>query len=164
MSHFIGKWFSPLSTILLAYLYVFVAVLVLSFLGVYKNSDFLRWGVPVKFFGHDITTNKEFYGLQALLFVHQVINNCVNTIVYPWIINSVQDPKNNNLEYTRRTCLLIINLFNIYSEIDVVLIISGFTSQISFVLTIILANALTSTFINMRYINKKGDELLPLLV
>jgi hypothetical protein len=121
----------------------------------YKDNSFFSWGPPVKFFNREIDTQTAFYSIHIIIFLHQLINNWVNDVVYPWIINSIQDPKNQKMEYNKRVSLLILNLFNIYSEIDVIFILMGFNSQISFVITIILANIISSTYINNKYINVK---------
>ena len=92
-----------------------------------------------------------------MLFFHQLINNHVGTVVYPWMLNSIQDPKNKQLEYSKPVSLGVIFVYNLYSEIDVVFVISGFTSQISFFIVIILANSIMSMWINNIYINKKND-------
>uniref|UniRef100_A0A6C0EKL1 Uncharacterized protein n=1 Tax=viral metagenome TaxID=1070528 RepID=A0A6C0EKL1_9ZZZZ len=157
MSHF-RRLSSPLLVINIAYIYIFLIGLILYGEGFYENSTFFNWGPPIKFFGHDITSERTFYALHVLIFFHQLINNWVNSVVYPWILNSVQDPKNRNMEYSRWTSLLIINEFNTYSEFDLVFILIGFTSQISFVATINLANMITSTIINNRYILEKMRE------
>lgn len=159
MSHF-SKKTSPLKVIFIAYIYVVIIGLILFGSGFYKNNRFFNWGPPVTFFGEEVKTQAKFYALHVLIFFHQIVNNCVNSVVYAWIINSVQDPKNRNLEYSRLTSLLIINAFNVYSELDLVLIIVGFMSQISFVLTIIIANTITSTYINNSYILQKRYEPL----
>jgi hypothetical protein len=70
-----------------------------------------------------------------------------------------QDPKNKSMEYPRIVTLLLINLFDIYSEIDVIVILMGFTSQLSFMVPINIANILTSTLVNNLYINKKFRNL-----
>jgi hypothetical protein len=164
MSHFTRKSSSPLLIISIAYIYVIIVGIILYTTGFYKNSTFFNWGPPIVFFGQDITSKNTFYCLHILIFVHQLVNNCVNSIVYPWIINSVQDPKNKNMEYSRVISLIIINAFNIYSELDVIFIIIGFMSQISFVITIILANTITSTYINNNYLLEKlRIPLIPLI-
>lgn len=156
MTHF-KKYTSPHIIMISAYVYVCIIGLCLYFQGLYDDNKFFRWGTPVVFFSVKIESQRTFYLLQAMIFFHQIINNCVNSVVYPWIINEIQDPKNIDMTYPRGKSLLLINLFNIYSEIDVVLIITGFMSQISFVVIIILANILTSTMINYRYISLKMD-------
>ena len=64
------------------------------------------------------------------------------------------------MEYSTPVSLLIINLFNIYSELDVIFILLGFNSQISFVITIIFANMISSTYINNKYIKVKQESEL----
>ncbi len=159
MSHFTRKT-SPLKTIGIAYIYVSIIGFILYGTGFYKGSSFFSWGPPIKFFEHAIETDKTFYCIHLIIFFHQIINNCVNSIVYAWIINSVQDPKTKTMEYPRWLSLIIINLFNIYSELDTILIIMGFMSQISFVITIIFANIITSTYINNRYLLDKQRKPL----
>jgi hypothetical protein len=160
MSHF-RNITSPHIILGVSYTYIGLVFLVLYFGGFYRNNSFLRWGVPIKFFGEDIVDDRTFYMLLILIFIHQIVNNCVNSIVYPWIINSVQDPKNKIMEYGKWKSLLLVNLFDIYSQIDVILLVMGITSQISFVVVIIIANIITSTFINYKYIKyKEYDEIV----
>lgn len=156
MSHFKSKLTSPHVAIGIAYTYVCVIIIVLYFTGFYENSTFFAWGPPFKFFNKNIESQTTFYLILSMIFGHQLINVMVNNTVYPWIINSIQDHKNTEMEYNRVISLLIINLFNTYSEIDVVFILIGFTSQISFVLIVILANVISSTLINDRYIRAKS--------
>jgi hypothetical protein len=98
-----------------------------------------------------------------MIFFHQLINNWVNSVVYPWIINDIQDHKNRKMHYSTMSSLFLINFFNLYSELDVMLIIMGFTSQISFLVTVTIANIITSTAINYRYIQHKRQDHQPLM-
>jgi hypothetical protein len=164
MSHFRHRSItSPLVAISCAYGYVGVIGSILLVLGLYDNNSFFNWGPPIKFFGRDFTEYSQFYALHILIFGHQLINNWVNSVVYPWIINSIQDSKSKKLEYSENVALSIIVLFDIYSEIDVIFIIMGFSSQISFVITICLANTITSLLINRKYLQAKREEQLELL-
>lgn len=158
MSHFKNFSVAPKNVLLAAYFYILCIGIFLYFSGFYINSTFFNWGVPVCFFGQQITSEKTFYTIIFILFIHQIINNYINSVVYPWIINSVQDPKNIFMEYSRFCTLVLINLFDIYSQIDTVIIISGFSSQISFVSVVVIANILTSTYINNQYITKKTEK------
>lgn len=156
MTHF-RKFTSPLQVISGAYSYIALIGFVFYTGGFYTDSEYFTWGPPVKFFGQEISSQFNFYGLHILIFFHQIVNNWVNSVVYPWIINNVQDPKNLIMEYSDTVSLFIINLFDIYSQLDVILIVNGFTSQISFVFTICLANMITSTYINRQYLRAKRD-------
>lgn len=157
MSHFSKIFTSPHLTITVAYVYIIIMIISLYFAGFYEDSDFFNWGPPIKFFNKTITTQRQFYGLHCLIFIHQFINNWVNNVVYPWIINNVQDHKTTEIEYSNRGALLIINLFNVYSEIDIVFVVMGFMSQISFVITVIICNIICGTFINKKYLDYKDE-------
>ena len=154
-NHFKQRITSPILSITSGYLYLTFLGIMLYLLGFYENNDFFRWGTPIKFFGHNITDPKTFYSILALLFVHQLINNWINDVTYPWIINCIQDPKSKYLQYSKTKSLLLVNLFSIYSSFDGVLFVAGMTSQISFSLIINLANAVSISIINWQYIKKK---------
>ena len=149
------RYISPLTITGVSYLYVAVIVTAFYLNGVYNDNRFFRVGPPVRFFGHDFTSWNSFVLIIGLVFVHQLVNNCVNSVVYPWIMNSVQDPKNKTMEYSNAMSLLIINLFDLYSQVDMVLIVMGFMSQISFVGAVVAANVITSTYINLQYLREK---------
>lgn len=126
-------------------------------MGLYNKSSFFTWGTPVTFMGVTITDDTTYYTLLVLFFVHQLINNWINTVTYPWIINCVQDPKSSNLVYSQRTTMLIVNMFALYSELDMILIVSGIISQGAFFVMIILANMVSTSFINWRYIKLRNQ-------
>ena len=70
--------------------------IILWAMGLYQKSRFFQWGTPVTFMNVTINDDLTYYSLLGLFFFHQLINNWINTVVYPWIINSVQDPKSEN--------------------------------------------------------------------
>jgi len=138
--------------------YVFFVIVVCTLhytIDTNDTNNFLSWGVPVKIFNYNIETNTEFYILLTIFFIHELINAWVSQVVYPWIINSVQDSKCKKIKYSNITCLLIINANNIYGTLDIVFIISSINSQVSFLLAIILAQVISSTIINYRYLLAK---------
>lgn len=163
MTHFKGKFTSPARVLGVAYIYVVIVGFMLYLTGIYSHNNFFNWGPPITFFQHTITSQSTFYALHLLILFHQLVNNWVSNVVYPWIINSVQDPKNTQMEYSTVTTLILINLFDFYSELDMVFILIGFTSQISFLFTISLANTISSTYINWKYIKRKQEAWLELV-
>lgn len=153
MNHFTSRLTSPLLSICSGYVYIAGLAVILATMGLYEKSSFFTWGTPVTFMGVTITDNSTYYILLLLFFVHQLINNWINSVTYPWIINCVQDPKSSNLVYSRGTTMLIVNMFALYSELDMILIVSGIISQGAFFIMIILANMLSASVINWRYIS-----------
>ena len=156
-NHFNSKLTSPLYSIIGGYVYIIILASVLYTNGFYHDSSFFSWGVPLKLMGITITENKTFYSILFMYFLHQLINNWVNNVTYPWIITCVQNPKSNDLLYSKKVSILIINMFAIYSELDVVLIIAGVMSQISFFVIIIIANIISESIINWRSIKQKSE-------
>ena len=155
VNHFTNKLTSPLYSIIGGYIYIAFLVSTLAINGFYKKSTFFTWGVPVDFMGTTIEDNMTYYSLLLLFFIHQLVNNWVNNVTYPWIVNCVQDPKSKGLVYSKETSLLIVNMFALYSELDVMLIIAGVMSQITFFVVLILANLIAVSFINLQYINDR---------
>jgi hypothetical protein len=135
-----------------------VVVGLLASMGLYEKSNFFTWGTPVTFLNITITDNTTYYVMLTLFFLHKLVNNWVKYVVYPWIINCVQDPKSNNetLIYSKKMTLLIINMYTLYIELDMVLIVSGIISQGSFVVMIVLANLISTNIINWNYIKSRN--------
>ena len=158
MNHFHNKLTSPLLSICVGYTYIFLLGINLYIMGFYNDSTFFKWGPPIDIMGKKIDDNITFYLLLTLFLVHQLINNWINDVTYPWIINCIQDPKTSNIHYSNKLSLIIVNMFALYSELDMLVIISGIMTQISFFIVIILANIISVTVINWQYIKYKNKE------
>jgi hypothetical protein len=109
--------------------------------------------------GTTIHSNGTYYLLLFLFVNHQLINNWVNDVTYPCILNCIQDPKSKSL-VSQGTSMLIVNMFALYSELDVMLIIAGVISQITFFVVLILANTVSVSVINWQYVKHKDRLLL----
>lgn len=160
MNHFRNRFTSPLSAILGGYIYIVLLSVFLYTKGFYSESTFFTWGPPVTFMGKKIEDTTRYYLVLLVIFFHQLINNWINGVTYPWIINCVQDPKSKNLVYSRGVTMIIVNMFSLYSEIDVIIIIASVMSQISFFIAIIVANIVSTTIINWQYVKKHKRILL----
>lgn len=98
--------------------------------------------------------------LLLIFFIHAIVNNWISEVVYPWIVNRIQDPKSTHIEeYSKPVSLLIINFYAVYSTIDLFFVVAASYAQISFLLVLILANALTVTLVNWKYIRMKRPSL-----
>lgn len=162
MNHFRGKIISPFLSLSVAYIFLVSIIISLYYVGFYQDNAFFSWGPPLTYFGKRIDSWGNFNLILSIVFVHQLINNWVSEVVYPWIINNIQDPKSVRLQYGPRMSLILINLHAVYSQIDLLLLIGGLTSQISFTLIIMLANIITVSIINWKYISQKIGSI-PLL-
>lgn len=146
---------SPVYSLGCGFAFMIVIVLTFYFTGFYNDSTYFQWGPPVIFFDHNITTTGTFYLLLILVFLHQLITNWIYEVVYPWIINTVQNQKHTTLDRSKPTCLAIVNFNSLYNQIHLAFIINGMTSQISFLLALILADFITLSYINWQYIKDK---------
>jgi hypothetical protein len=59
------------------------------------------------------------------------------------------------LIYSKKVTMLIVNMFALYSELDMILVVSGIISQAAFFVMIILANMISTTLINWMYIRQR---------
>lgn len=158
-SHFNnGRLTSPAWALGTGYVFVAITCVVLFTGGFYEQNRFFNWGPPIDIFRNRVDSVGAFYLLLTAFFVHQLINGWISIVVYPWIINCIQDPKAHDTVYSKCTCLILVNLHALYSEIDLFFILGGFTSQISFVAVIVVANTITTTVINYRYLTQKEQE------
>ena len=158
MHSFRNKITSPLISVCAGYVYIAILATFFYTVGFYKNSTFFTWGTPITFMGNVIDDDQTYYTLLFLFFVHQLINNWINDVTYPWVINCVQDPKSKYLVYSKKLSMLIVNMFALYSELDMILVISGIMSQLTFFVAIIVANVVSVSVINWQYIKKKSKE------
>lgn len=148
---------SPLVSIVGSWTYMIILVFVLNSMHVYTDSSFFTYGPPVLFMGRTITSNTEYLAVIGLIFVHQLTNNWVNNTTYPWLLNSVQDTNSRKNPYGPVTTMLIINLFVVYSQLDVQVIVASANAQVVFVATIMLANLVASNAINIQYIRPRVE-------
>lgn len=148
---------SPVKSLLSGYL--FLSLIMVSFygFGFYSDNTYFKWGPPLFFFNHEITSLSHFYCTLVMLFFHQILNSWVAETINPWIINTVQNRENNNMYYSKATTLLLINLNSFYNQVHLAFIVSSITSQISFLIPLILADFITLTYINWQYLSIKPN-------
>lgn len=146
---------SPIYSLACGYTFISIMLSSLYLFGFYGKSVYFSWGVPITFFGSVIYSKTLFYALLIFVFVHQLITNWIMEVVIPWIFNSIQNPENKSLRYSKGISIAIINFNALYQQIHTALIISGITSQISFLVVLILADFITLTYVNWQYIKIK---------
>ena len=142
----------PLST---GYLFLLLAAIILTTNGFFVSNDFFAWGPPVNILGSIVESQLTFYLLLFIFFFHQLINSWVSEVTYPFIINEIQDPKAMIIRYSRRTSLMIALLNALYSQLDLLFVINGSMSQVSFFVTIIVAQMISVYITNWCYLIDK---------
>lgn len=150
---------SPIFSLSCGYVFTVSVIVILYFLGFYENSDYFQWGPPIVFFSHNIESKAVFYILLLIIFSQQIVTNWIYEVIMPWIINTIQNPRHDNLNYSKKTCLFIINANSLFSQIHLAFMVSSVTSQISFLTCLILADFITLTYINWNYIKNKNEPV-----
>lgn len=153
-----SRTLSPIFSLSCGFFFTTIVIFSLYGFGFYKDSDYFRWGPPVVFFDYKIEEQGVFYGLLTMIFFYQLINNWVYEVVMPWVINTIQNPRHTTLDYSKKVCLAIINANSLYSQLHLAFLINGITSQISFLFAMIIADFITLTFVNWKYIKNKSVQ------
>jgi len=121
------------------------------------ESSFFRIGPPIQLFQYTIEDEKEYIGILFVFFVHQLVFTWLSEVVAPWILNEIQDPKCRTLTFSKSQSILMMNLYYIYFTINSFLLVNISLSQISFLVTILAADLIAVTVVNMHYVwNKKS--------
>jgi len=148
---------SPLIVQLSGYVFFIIFGVICYFMGFASKNDFFRWGPPVTIIQYEIITYTQFYFVLLMFFVHEMMNAWISEVVYPWIINYVQDPKCKHTGYSNNISLSIVNMNVLYGTLDILFIVSSINSQISFLISIIIGKLLVVSVINRKYILLKSQ-------
>jgi hypothetical protein len=146
---------SPVVVLSCGYVLLIIISISSRYIGLYTDNEFFQWGPPITIINFKITSDAGFWVLWFVYFIHQLMNTWVSEVVYPWIINEVQDPKANSLRYSRVGSIMLVNLHAIYSTLDMIFIVNGAISQVSLLAAIIFSNVICVTIVNWRYLSKK---------
>jgi len=130
---------------LMALLYFFSQVRLLE-------GDYFRVGVPVTLFQYEVTSNTEFLYILVVFFFHQTSYTWITETLNPWLLNEVQDHKCQTIRYSKLTTLSVINIYQTYLTLNNILVLNIAFSQFTFLLVILLADLISNSTINLRYI------------
>lgn len=124
---------------------------------VQKNNSFLQWGPSdtMEIVGMKVNTWHKWWLLMCFTFLNTCINEFIANCLDPWIINVLQDSKNEIIPYSKVTCVAISQAYNLYCHLMSVVGISLLLSQIDVLCVRIMADMLTSTFAMTRFISDK---------
>jgi hypothetical protein len=121
------------------------------------HSDFMTMGPSphTKFMTLSIDTWHKWALLASATFANTCVSDFMSDAIVPWIMNTVQDHKTKYLPYSKFTCYLISQLWNVYCGIMSIFAIGLMTSQIDFLLVRMLADLITSTFTTYKFMRHK---------
>lgn len=146
---------SPIYPLIAGYGFLIFGAIILYYLDFFIDNSFFRWGPPVTIMGHLVDDYTTFYVLMAIFCGHQAINSWNSKVVYPYIVNEIQDRKCLNPSYGIMTSLSIAFFFDNYSMLDMVFLINGSFVQVSFLIAIMITNSIITILVNYIHILKK---------
>lgn len=155
---FNNSFISPLLSISVAYIFLILTVISFYYLNFFNNNNYLKWGPPIKLWQFEIKDNFTFYWVLIIYFLNEVVNSFLSESLYPWIVNCIQDPKSRNTFYSQKISITIIIMYTLYSQLNLIFVINGSLSQISFFVSTALGSILTSTYINWNFIQRIKKE------
>lgn len=129
------------------------------------DSKFLRFGpnASTQLFGVAIDSWSRWFLVAVYTFISTAVAAFSSDAIVPWITNTVQDHKTHEIPYEKWQCLLIIQIFTIYSVIMGVLGLFVALTQVDFMLVRIAADMVinhvtTYYFLNGKTVQKKPNK------
>ena len=128
---------------------------VLALMGFFNQNAFLQTGPPVQVMGQQVEDWWTFSVLLVFMSVHQWINGWISDVVYPYLVNEVQNVHCKEERYGRVGSNAISTAFNVYSNLDLLFIVNASTTQWTFFVGIVLCNTLVKVWIVERYYQRR---------
>jgi hypothetical protein len=149
---------TPLKVIGIGFLFLSIFSITLFSMGFYADNEYFRWGPPLYIFKKNVTSNLQFYGLLIIFFLNQIINTLVTEVVYSWIVNCVQDPKSKTTYYSKKVSIFLVLSNAFYFSTNLMLVINGAYSQISFFFVTVIGNMMVIGYTNKKFIDRIFNE------
>jgi len=152
MSNYQNINITPITVVIVGYIYITIVGIILYTTGFMKGNDFFRWGIPVTILGKEITDESTFYVIWIVVFINQIISTAFSEIVYSWMLNCVQDPKSIDTIYSKQVSILLVALNTIYYNIHMLFSINSMMTQLSFFVANFFGQFITVIYINWKFI------------
>ena len=149
---------TPLKVMFMGFAFLFVFSIILFSMGFYSENEYFRWGPPLFIFKKKVTSNLQFYGLLFIFFLNQIINTLITEVVYSWIVNCVQDPKSKTTYYSKRISVFLVLSNAFYFSTNLMLVINGAHSQVSFFIVTVIGNMMVIGYTNKKFIDRVFNE------
>lgn len=158
----LSNWNNPRVSIIIHTIWI---IIVFS-IGVYYNifaKDFFRLGPakkgekPVIFMGKEIKTYKGIILIIIYSFINQLITNYNSSVVNPWRINTIQDPKTTSISnFTLNEILVLLNIDNIFGWINYIINLATLlTMELQFIFPKIIASIIIDNTSIVNYLRDK---------
>ncbi len=155
------NWDNPKIAIIIYFIWVVLIIIGGIYFKIFPK-EMLRIGAAkegekeIEFMGTKITTNKQVYLIMLYAFINQLISNYNTTIITPWRINTVQDPKSKVINMAKRELITLLNMDNIASWFNYILTVGMILSmELQFLLPKILASVIIENISTLKHIAGK---------
>lgn len=127
------------------------------------ESKFLSFGpnASTRLFGVAIDSWSRWSLVAIYTFISTAVAAFSSDAIVPWITNTVQDHKTHDIPYEKWQCLLIIQIFTIYSVIMGILGLFVALTQVDFMLVRIAADMVINHVTTYYFLNGKTVRKLP---
>lgn len=125
------------------------------------HSDFVTFGPSShsRFMTITIDTWPKWSLLASATFANTCVADFMSDAIVPWLQNTVQDHKTRHLPYTKCTCFLISQLWNLHSAFMSVFTVALIVSQIDLLLIRTLADLCVNSYTCFKFMrNKRVDH------
>jgi hypothetical protein len=131
-------------------------ILLAQFLDV-SSSSFMTFGPSShsKFMTIAIDTWPKWGLIAAATFTNSCVNDFMTDAIIPWLQNTLQDHKAKHLPYSKCTCYVISQLWNIYSTFMSVFSVALVVSQIDLLLIKVGSDLCVNTYTCFKFMRNK---------
>jgi len=158
----LSNWNNPKRSIIIHAIWIIIVFC----MGLYYNifsKEFFRFGPakkgdkPVMFMGNEIKTYKGIIIIIIYSFINQLISNYNSSIVSPWRINTIQDPKTTVISnFTLQEILVLLNIDNIFGWINYIINLATLlTMELQFIVPKIIASIIIDNTSIINYLRDK---------
>lgn len=154
------KWLlDPAILVITGVINVGLAFGIFAYLG-FGDNTFFTFGTPLYFLGTKVATNGMYILLLCSFFINWFIYASIYEVLQQWLYLEVQN-KDAALRYGVFKTMLTANLYNIYLILNSFTVVQAANTQIPFLLVIICAQIISTTYTNFKFIRDKKSMRLP---
>ena len=121
------------------------------------HSEFMTFGPSshTRFMTVAIDTWHKWWLLAIATFTNTCVTSFMSDAIAPWLQNTIQDHKTKYLPYSKYTCFIISQLWDVYCNVMSIFSVALMMSQIDFLAIRMAADLLTNTFTCYKFMRHK---------
>lgn len=138
------------------FIWMILACSIFKELGAFKNQ-FMTFGPSqaTVFMAMKIDTWSKWLALAVFSMLNTMVNEFIGSALVPWFTNTIQDQKTQYLDHTKRACLIISLIYDVYTHVMSIFGIFLMFSQVDFLFIRMVADCVVTVFTTKEWIKKK---------